>query len=801
VRSLAHIVDTCPEDTQVTVVTRDRDLGDDAPYPDLSGRWCARGRHRVYYLNIRSLRQWLRLLAEVRRDRFELLYANSVWSPMFTVVPIVATSLGLLRADRVLLAPRGEFSAGALSLKSRKKRWALRLWGPVLRRGHVTWHASSSREAADVRAALPWAKVQVVGDQVTLRSEALQPPDPHEGALRMVFLSRISAMKNLAGLLAALTRVRGPVQLDLYGPIEDRTYWSQCLLLAGQAPANVTITYRGEVRPDEVVRTFHQYDAFCLPTLGENFGHVIAESLAASCPVICSDHTPWSATLADGGGAVVSDLAPESLAAALQEWMDLSPVERHARRQAAGRAYQRWQRSVNGHNVLDVLRAEQPQEAGDGRRRVALVTQGFELGGGVPQVARWLRDGLEATGDYVVDHHDVATSRNDELSRRLTAPRTWFKRSLRGTTAPGSGPVRWGANAVEFEPMRYRPRTELTNVLNEYQLVQVVAGGPALARLTEHVGPPVVLQVATLVAWERASQLAETPGPLRMWRTVMTRIVQRVDRRALAGVDAILATNRELRDALQPATAAPVVVAALGVDVDRYFPNPEGLQQAGPILSVCRLGDPRKGLARMVRAYGLLVREFPDAPRLVLAGKGSPLATTRETIERLGLSGRVSIQTDVDFDALPLLYRSASLFVQASFEEGFGLSVAEAMASGLPVVCTDTAGTRETVQDHETGWVVPQQPLEVVETALAAAMAAALGVEGVTRGANGRARCVAHFAADVTMRRVTSVYDGLLGRGPDRSPPHDSASERFIHPGTIADGRLRQPGVDGRQQA
>jgi glycosyltransferase involved in cell wall biosynthesis len=43
-----------------------------------------------------------------------------------------------------------------------------------------------------------------------------------------------------------------------------------------------------------VREVFSRYDAFVLPTLGENVGHVIAESLSASCPVICSDETPWT---------------------------------------------------------------------------------------------------------------------------------------------------------------------------------------------------------------------------------------------------------------------------------------------------------------------------------------------------------------------------------------------------------------------------------------------------------------------------------------------------------------------------
>ena len=65
------------------------------------------------------------------------------------------------------------------------------------------------------------------------------------------------------------------------------------------------MTYHGELQPDAVVTTFARYDAFAFPTLGENFGHVIAESLSAGCAVICSDQTPWTPVLLAGGGTVV----------------------------------------------------------------------------------------------------------------------------------------------------------------------------------------------------------------------------------------------------------------------------------------------------------------------------------------------------------------------------------------------------------------------------------------------------------------------------------------------------------------
>lgn len=361
IRSLTHTLSTTPPDVHATVVTRDRDLGDDVPYPGLSGRWQRHGPHRVFYLDARRPGHWMILLRSLRPIRFELLYVNSLWSPLFSIVPVVASRLRLVRADRVLVAPRGELSPGALALKGRKKRWALRLWGPFLRATGVWWHTSSPQETRELRAALPWADVRAEGTQITARERALEPPGPHSGPLRLVFLSRISPKKNLAGLLEALGRVTTAVDLDVYGPVEDDQYWADCLSLIRRAPAHVRANYRGLLSHEQVAATFHEYDAFCFPTLGENFGHVIAESLAASCPVICSDRTPWSEVLRDGGGTVLSALSSDVIAAAVEDWARLDPQDRHRRRAAAGDAYNRWRAGLQVINVFDQVRAT-PQQ-------------------------------------------------------------------------------------------------------------------------------------------------------------------------------------------------------------------------------------------------------------------------------------------------------------------------------------------------------------------------------------------------------------------------------------------------------
>jgi len=75
--------------------------------------------------------------------------------------------------------------------------------------------------------------------------------------------------------------------------LEDLAYWDECQSLIRGLPANVSAHYRGMLIHNDVGRVFREHDLFLFPTLGENFGHVILESLVAGCPVMISDRTPW----------------------------------------------------------------------------------------------------------------------------------------------------------------------------------------------------------------------------------------------------------------------------------------------------------------------------------------------------------------------------------------------------------------------------------------------------------------------------------------------------------------------------
>lgn len=130
---------------------------------------------------------------------------------------------------------------------------------------------------------------------------------------------------------------------------------------------------------------------------------------------------------------------------------------------------------------------------------------------------------------------------------------------------------------------------------------------------------------------------------------------------------------------------------------DRLFPD----RTRRLLLSVGRLAE-QKNHAGLLRVFASFAKRLPDVD-LWIAGDGPLRAALQQQCADLGLEDRVVLlgsRSDV-----PDLMRAADVFVLASHFEGFGLVVAEAMASGTPVVATDAGGVAEVMAG--TGFLVP----------------------------------------------------------------------------------------------
>lgn len=134
------------------------------------------------------------------------------------------------------------------------------------------------------------------------------------------------------------------------------------------------------------------------------------------------------------------------------------------------------------------------------------------------------------------------------------------------------------------------------------------------------------------------------------------------------------------------------------------------------IVNFCRI-EPQKNLKLLIDAFRLIAEEFQDYT-LEIWGEGSQKEELQHYVNANGLSGRIRFHGysgDIHNQI-----RNASLFVSSSDYEGISNSMLEAMAIGLPVICTDCppGGARATIEDGMNGRLVPVGD----ENALAEAM-------------------------------------------------------------------------------
>lgn len=325
-RTIVNFVEQLGDEFDVRIVTSDRDALDHKPYSGVSiDAWNTVGKAKVFYTSARMVN--LRGIAEImNKTAHDICYLNGYFSYSFTALPLLARRLGLAPQKPCVIAPRGQFSKAAIAFKAWKKRPYMQATRLVGLYKDLIWQASSVSEANDVRRELgSLASVVAVAPDLPLAIESVELKKTKSygtrpnGPLRIVFLSRISPMKNLDFLLETLRRVETPLEFTIYGPLRDSGFWNECQALISQLPHNISVDYCGEVAPTYVSKAFAGADLFVLPTLGENYGHVILESLAAGTAVLISDRTPWLAS-EDKAVEVLSLEDPAAWVKAIERW-------------------------------------------------------------------------------------------------------------------------------------------------------------------------------------------------------------------------------------------------------------------------------------------------------------------------------------------------------------------------------------------------------------------------------------------------------------------------------------------------
>jgi glycosyltransferase involved in cell wall biosynthesis len=235
--------------------------------------------------------------------------------------------------------------------------------------------------------------------------------------------------------------------------------------------------------------------------------------------------------------------------------------------------------------------------------------------------------------------------------------------------------------------------------------------------------------------------------------------------RVIRHVDRVITASEAGRDLIARDFRVPpgrISVVPNGLDTERYRNSGRWRRAASTLLFVGNSDDYKKGAVYLVRALAAL----PESVRLRIVDEPYPLKQrVWHEAERLGVTGRIAFTGRLDEEGLREEYCRATLLVQPSVYEGFGLPAAEALACQTPVVAT-AAGAVGEVVTPDCGLLVPPQDPSALATAIQALLDDPARRERL--GAAGRERMVRFHSWPVCAANTVAVYRQALAR---RSTP------------------------------
>jgi glycosyltransferase involved in cell wall biosynthesis len=222
---------------------------------------------------------------------------------------------------------------------------------------------------------------------------------------------------------------------------------------------------------------------------------------------------------------------------------------------------------------------------------------------------------------------------------------------------------------------------------------------------------------------------------------------------ALGRAAAVTTVSQWLAQRLNPLTPAPVTVAPMPADIDRFTASAAIRATPPRLLFVGRL-NAQKNPVVLLRALA----ELPDEIHLDMVGDGPDARALHALGAQLGIAHRIAWHGQQGRDAMPAFYAQASACLVPSRDEGFGLVAAEALLCETPVIAARSGGLPDIVRDTETGILL--SALDDPGAWSAAIRAVALDADRrATMGAAGRASMMALVSPAAVAERYRGVYE------------------------------------------
>jgi glycosyltransferase involved in cell wall biosynthesis len=346
VRSIANLVDQLKE-FNFYILTTNTDYCSDQPYENItSDQWIERSENlKVYYFSEAQLNKE-NIAAVILSVDCKTIYINGIYSKFFSRIPLKVAKKNNLKA---IVATRGMLSPHALNVKRLKKKTFLKVQNTLRNYKNIHFHVTNVQEQKDVEKVIrKFERISVIPNLPRVINEAaFKVIEKRKERLKLISLGRIAEEKGTMVSIDSLKRIKGNVELDLFGTIYSQEYWKKCTSLIKELPKTITVNYCGELNADEVHDKLKEYHFLLLPSKGENYGHAIVESFCSGRPVIISKNTPWKALEKEKAGF---DVEESALSKVIQKAIDMNQSEFN---EWSKSAYQKGAQIANDPTIIE----------------------------------------------------------------------------------------------------------------------------------------------------------------------------------------------------------------------------------------------------------------------------------------------------------------------------------------------------------------------------------------------------------------------------------------------------------------
>ena len=388
--------------------------------------------------------------------------------------------------------------------------------------------------------------------------------------------------------------------------------------------------------------------------------------------------------------------------------------------------------------------------------RIVLMCQAYPpMVSGISVAVHHLAEGLARRGHAVMV---FSASDRGEAYREVRGGVELVRLASRPTPARrGQRWSWWSRDEIERHLDEFRP-----DVLH---LHDPVLGGLVMPSFARDRRLPLVV-TAHALPWYISAQAPDLPGLRALVEAAMWAFASDL----IAQCQAVVAPSNFTAEQVDAHGGPGAVVISNGVDLARFHPEPDSLDERQAVVERCGLDparpiilhvgrvDREKNVDDVVRAAAIAMAST-DA-QLLVVGDGNRLHDLEELARELGIARQSRFIGFVEPNGdLPTYFRAGSVFVIASELESEGIVVLEAAACGLPIVAVRATSMPELVEEPGCGYLVPPGDVHsmadrIVQVLRDPAAQRVLGQAGV-------AMARAH-SLDLTLERHEALYQSLL---------------------------------------